>query len=426
MKKVRTIPSIIGVAVLLFGLIAGVYLSGRVNFFSSKASSDCTPNNPQITNLTHNSFDISFVTDTDCFAQVVADGRNIFDIRQNQSKTTRKTHYFRVSNLKPEQSYNFSITSGGQNFDFTSYQVKTSKTPNGQLPSSNLAWGRVLEADNTPGQDAIIYLNVPGASPLSAFVGNDGRWNISLAFSLSADKQSWFKPEPDLPEEIIVMSGSSPPTIVNSSTGRNDPVPDIILGKSQDISPLPSLSLTSTPVTPSVSLTPTVSQGELAIDNPKEGESITAILPDFFGRSLAGSTVELSLSPAAGTAGRTTASATGSWHWSPSQALAPGPYTLRAASLGETISRQFQVISSDYGLAFTASSSATTATPTINQTPTLASPTTALTATPTTAVKKTLPSTSSGVPTTGNSSPTIVIIILALSALWLSFRLFRP
>ncbi|MFA6518959.1 MAG: hypothetical protein WCV93_04930 [Candidatus Shapirobacteria bacterium] len=421
MKRAKTIPTIVGIIILFLGLVAGVYLSGKVNFFSPKASSDCSPNNLQVTNLTHNSFDISFVTDIDCSAQVVADGRNFFDVRQSQTKITRKTHYFRISNIKSEQNYNFAVTSGGQDYSLDSYQVKTGKTPSGQLPSSNLAWGKVLENDGSPSQDAILYFNLSGASPLSAFVGNDGRWNISLAFSLSTDRQSWFKPQADVSEEIIVMSANYPPTVVNSNTSRNDPVPDIILGKNQDISPI--MSPTIAPSRPP-SLNPTsstISSRDLTIDNPKEGESVTSSSPDFFGHGLAGSTISLSLEPV-GSTGQLTTPSSGTWHWSPSNPLAPASYTIKVVSLGLTVSRQFQVITSDFGLAFSASSSAKTITPTIEPTPT---PTTEPTPVPTTPVKKTLPSTSSGVPTTGNSQLTFAMIVMGFIIILTSIKLFK-
>lgn len=419
MKPVKTIPSILGIIVLLLGLIAGTYLSGKVSFFSPKASSSCVPNNLQVTNLTHNSFDVSFVTDSNCSTQIVVDGRNIFDIRQSQSQPLRQTHYFRISNLKPEQNYNFSITSGGQDYSLDSYQAKTGKTPGGQLPSSNLAWGRILEANGNPSQDAIIYLNIPKSLPLSAFAGVDGRWNISLAFSLTDDKSGWFNPEPGVPEEIVVMSTSSSPTIVSSNTSRNDPVPDIILGKNQDLS-------TSKQAILPTSIVPTTTLGELTVDNPKENESITSNLPDFFGRGLAGSTINLVLETMTNTIGQVIVSSSGSWRWSPPKALVSGSHTLRVSSLGSTISRHFQVISSDYGLAFSASSSATIAPTIIVPTPTIEStpiPTPTLTPTPQT--KKTLPSTSSGVPTTGNPQLTFVIMLVGIIIILSSIKLFK-
>jgi len=396
MRKDKTIPSIVGVIVLFLGLVTGVYLSLKVNPFSSKASSSCAPDNLQITNLTHNSFDVSFATNADCLSQVTVNGRNVFDIRQSQSSTLHRTHYFRITNLQAEQNYNFIIVSGGQEYNQPSFQVKTPKTPSGQLPSSNLAWGRILESNNLPAQDAIIYLNIPGASPLSAFAGSDGRWNISLAYSLSADKSSWFKPQPGVGEEIIVISPPISPTIINSDTSHNYPVPDIILGRNQDTSitpPLPS-SVGQIPTL----IIPTAAIGPLTIDNPKEGESITANLPDFFGRCTPGSTLNLTLEPAPSQTGQITCPASGPWHWTPPKNLAPGPFRLTITSLGNTVSRNFTVINSDYGLAFTASSSGSLITPSPSPTPTptlspTAVPTNEPTATP--IVKKTLPGTSS-------------------------------
>jgi len=106
MKKEKTFPTIIGIIVLIIGIAAGVILSDRsTNGFGSKASSDCTPINPQVTNVTNTTLDISFVTSAECLSSLQIDNRIITDIRFSSSEKNpvpSKIHYFQVLNLKED------------------------------------------------------------------------------------------------------------------------------------------------------------------------------------------------------------------------------------------------------------------------------------------------------------------------------------
>lgn len=445
MKPEKRIPTVIGIILLIAGIAAGVILTSRNTSFFSKAGGDCTPINPQFTNVTDTSFDVSFLTSGSCLSAININGQNIPDIRfvdQTKTPTANKVHYFSMNNLKENTNYTFSFILNGTTFSKPEYQTRTASKPSSPVPLSNLAWGRVYTSDLKPAVNSIVYLNIPGAAPLSSFVTSSGNWNIPLATSFNQEKNNWFTSPSNIDEEIIVLAQDFSATQITSNTNRNNPVPDIIIGQNS------FASLPATGTEGELSISPGVSGKSLEITSPKEGETVSAKRPDIFGNASSSISINLILEP--GTiSGTVNSAADGIWHWSPSKDLSAGDYIVTATAKNsktgfvEKISRKFNISSTGTGLAFTASPSATLVTPTLAVTPisTTPTPTKALSPTlvptkipisgptikPTLAPKATAtprptkapivraakPSTSSGVPVTGSPIATIVFVSLA-------------
>ncbi|MFA5827805.1 MAG: hypothetical protein WC841_00380 [Candidatus Shapirobacteria bacterium] len=424
MKKEKKIPTILGLIFLLISIVAGVYLSSTTINTRSKASGDCNPINIQTTNITHTSFAISFSTSTDCPSLISLDSRII-----NNFVQTSKIHYFSVDNLKESTEYSYSIVSGGATYEEPSFTVKTAKKPSGTAPSADIAWGKVYNPDKSPGAYSLVYLIIPDGSPLSALVTSNGNWNITFANSYNTEKEDWFTPQPNIDEEIYIVSEDGHITQIIGNTSRNNPVPDIIIG--QDV-------FTSEQIVPesigNVGLgSDYPSSSAVTILNPKNGETLSTLRPDFFGTASPNYTLTVSISGPTNASGSPVSDSTGTWHWSPVSNLIPGNYVIKA----ETAEHNFSVSGESDSLAYTASGSGSLTTPTqipipsptetpvsISQTPTPVStlfPTPSSTIEPTSRTYK--PSTDSGVPKTGTSFPTILLGVLSVSLLVFGFLL---
>ena len=216
-------------------------------------------------------------------------------------------------------------------------------------------------------------------------------------------------------------------TQISANTSQNDPVPDIILGKNQ-FSTLPVTFDVETNTGFLPSIVPVQSPKELDILNPKDNESLSTKKPDFFGTGPINSKIKIEVHSSTVYNGEVTTQSDGSWNWSPSSDLAPGEHTITATiienGVEKNISRKFTVLAADNSLAYSASSSATTPTPTpsLKITPTLV-PTKIPTLIPT--IRTSKPSTSSGVPTTGNLTPTVVLLLTASFFTFLSLFSFK-
>ncbi len=464
MKKEKRIPTILGIILLFGSIIGGVVLSSQKMNIGSKAGGDCVPINPQITNITNNSFNVSFTTTNDCLSTINVDNRSISDLRfinTDRKETASKIHYFEVNNLKENSTYTFSFINNGTYYTHNNYKAQTAQKPATQIPTSNLAWGRVFTPDLKPATEAILYLNTQGASPLSAFITSKGHWNISLAISFNDSKNDWFTPPNNQIEDIVVIAPDNQITQITSNTSRNNPVPDIILGQNQ-FSETPVADYTTGELNQIGLTSPSLIDKNLTIDNPKENEPVFTLRPDFFGQGPANTLINIQINSSTPIKSQTTTLNDGTWHWSPLQDLTPGSQTVTVSSVNrktnstDTVIRNFTIISPDngVGMAFSASSSAKiqsiaptqtptptlipsptskpgnitakttntptptptkkpTAAPTLTPTPTVRIPTTIPTLKPTVA-RTTNSSTTSAMPTSGVSTPTAILVSLSL------------
>ncbi|HNY04153.1 MAG TPA: hypothetical protein PKI92_00125 [Candidatus Woesebacteria bacterium] len=401
--KDKKFPTILGIIFLLVILFLGVFLSTKTTSLNSKASVSCEPVNPQITNLTFGSFDFSFTTPSPCSATL-----SINNIIYQDASLSETTHYFKISNLSPKTSYKFSLISGSSTYSRPEYVLTTASKPNSLTPSSNLAWGRVIDSMGNPISGAIIYLTLPGSQALSAFSNKNGNWNISLAASFNEQKTDWFTPSTTAEEDITVYSPDGQVTQLTNPSSNNDPVPDIIIGQNY-------FSNVPTPISSTKSSfdinNSELSFVSLSITNPREGENVSTLKPDIFGQGPAGKNIQLNLD---GKLSSITVADNNSWNFSPSQNLSIGSHQISLTYQDQIVTRNFLVTGTSDYLSFSATPSATLI-PTQNILPTIVSsptPTTVPTSVPT--IRTAKPSTTSTLYKSGNSFPTYLIVILSL------------
>ncbi len=422
MKREKRIPTILGIILLIATIYGTTKLINNPLSTSIKASQSCQPINPQVTNKTDKSATISFTTTDDCLTSL-----NIENYSYENLKQKGKVHYFDADKLEANKNYQFNITSDGKKYSSSDYIFETAQKPTNTLPVSNLAWGKVLTPDNKPATDAILYLNIPGASPLSALVTSSGHWNISLAVSFNEGLTDWFSQPSNIEEDIVVIAPNYPSTQIVSNTSRNNPVPDIILGQNSFSLP----QAIEVPETPSESLLngeiDLVQTKALEILNPKTNESINSPKPEIFGTANPNSKLKIKIESPVVINDEIQANPNGDWNWSPPQSLTPGEHTVTVTDeKNNQVSKKFIVLAAESSQpAFIASESANLATsaPTPTSSPT---PTKTITSTPTikptrkitpTEIPVVHPSTASGIPKTGAIFPTYLILILAFISL---------
>lgn len=434
MLKEKKIPTILGLLILIGGVFAGAVLTNKNTNFISKASTDCQPINPQITNITNNSASISFITESSCLSSLLINNQTINNSAVLSDDQKSKIHYFDVNNLDSSTKYEYSFINDGKTYKNSSYQFETASNSSGSIPSSNLAWGRVFTPELKAASKVIVFINIPNASPLSALVTTSGNWNISLANSFNESKTNRFNLIKNISEEIIVIDQEKQTTQIIANTSQNDPVPDIILGQNQ-FSSLPITFDAETNTGSLSSVTSVPSSKELDILNPKDSESISTKKPDFFGTGPRNATVKIEIHSPTLYTGEVVVNNDGSWNWSPPTDLTPGEHTITVTvndnGIEKNISRRFVVLAADNNLSYSASPSASSVvTPTIIPTITTVpintiTPTKTATTTSVPTVRTSKPSTSSGIPATGNLTPTIILLLMSSSFIAFSFFSFR-
>lgn len=441
-KRPLTIPTLIGITILLVGLGVGIWLVQRGQIFVLRAIPEITPKQVKITNISDRSFSVSWTTDgeTSGFVKYGSGGELSFTASDDRDQLSGRVgnfriHHITITDLTPSTSYSFQIGSGQRIFDNNgeSYRVTTGPTITAITPPNDVAYGNIVTAEGLPAEGALVYLSLANAATQSTLTKSSGNWAIPLNLVRSESLSQYLAYDREASiEEIFVQGGAEGTATAVTTTANDSPVPTIILGRNHDFrqggqlpgTPTPTEEVTSQfPVqeTPS-SVTPT----ELTITNPDEGEEVNTQKPEFAGTAPAGTILQVRVESPEAQSGSVTVSSDGSWRWTPPENLEPGEHTLTISYTDEngqeqSLSRTFLILSPG-SVDFPALTASPSATPTPTTSPTI-TPTVspALTPTPTASPsgRVSLPSTEAAVPTPGLLTPTFLVFIMGLSLVFL-------
>lgn len=186
------------ILLLIAGLAIGVYLIGQRTGFFSRAGVSTAPKNIKITNISDNSFTVSWVTDkaTTGFVSVenIASGSASFlDERDKGVNRDRLTHYVAVDNLEPATGYSFKIHSGADVYDNHGKPFTQTTAPAAEKPPAppDPVFGKVVNEKGTAPEEALVYINIGRNSSLATFTRDGGRWLLTLNNARTADLQNY-------------------------------------------------------------------------------------------------------------------------------------------------------------------------------------------------------------------------------------------
>lgn len=188
----RKFPTLVGLAILIGGLAAGVFFLGDgLGVFAPRATPQTTPKQIKITNITDTSFTVSFMTDE------VTTGFLKYGTRANQLTTqvsddrdqlagnvgTYNTHHITVRSLQPQTTYYFTLgTSSNAAFDNNGEPFTVKTHPKlGNLTLAQTIYGTVLTEASTPADGSMVYVSIEGTGELSTLVRSSGTWAIPLS-----------------------------------------------------------------------------------------------------------------------------------------------------------------------------------------------------------------------------------------------------
>ena len=425
------IPTIIGIFLLVIGLAAGVFLVRSSQLFRLGASQEGIPKDVRITNISDNSFSVSWVTQKAVigFASWGDSPTALNKNEVDEFEETSFTHSLSVKGLSPGKAYYFKINSGGAEYDNngTAWQVKTGPTlatPSKQVIIS----GSALTQTGQGAENALVYVTVAGSSPISTTTSKNGSWVIPISSARSQDLTSLVEiNNQNSLIEISVNAGVDGVASAQVYPQSAKPVPPITLGKTHDFKSSPVSSDSDIPkasidlpdeATPSSgfkvdeALPGTEAPKTVTLESITEGETVTTAKPEFFGEGPVGTTISITVEsdPVSGSVKVPTS---GNWKWTPPTNLPPGGHKITiswrdAAGILRSFTRKFTVYASE-GPAFTATPSATP-TPTGSVTPTAT-----LTATPT----------EFATPESGSLTPTILLFIMGLGVIVFATQVWK-
>lgn len=431
MKKIAKMPTIVGVVILVFGLVAGLFLINSTQVFKLGAQAEAIPQNVRITNSTESSFSITWVTDIDStgFIKWGTSANVVNSVVVEESSAKSLVHSVNVTGLKQNTDIYIIINSDGKDYKNEGIPWQTKTLP--QKASSTIPLigsGVILSPDETYPARALVFITVNGVT-LSSLTSEEGSWVIPISSFVSS--------VPDTTALEITVSGGS----LGNSQGIIYPqaiksTPAMVLGKTYDFrtitttdtgnSPESSLSIpesiqVSSRFEVDKSATPK-STNNVSLDSIDDKEIVTTTDPEFFGGAPAGTQIEIQVESELQTATVKTPSS-GKWSWSAPNDLEPGEHTVTLKwtdtnGVIRTLTRNFIVQASE-GPAFVSTPSGT---PSTTTKPTS---TAKATATSTTMASLTPTGTPPALPDSGSLTPTILLFIMGMGVLTSSYFVWK-
>lgn len=234
-------PTVFGLLLLLVGVAVTSYLTQTGVIFTSRASAAHTPENIRITNVSSDSFTISYTT-AEKNTGVISYGKDknltqtANDDRNGQADplTPHLVHHVTLRNLSPSTKYYFSITSGpdtflknGELFEATTAS-SISTNPTKQQPIT----GKILTPDGKETDEAIVYLTTDGAQMISTLVKN-GKYTVALNTMRTTDLSRYITLNDTSLIKILAV-GSSTQSNATINTKQATSMPTITLSQDYD------------------------------------------------------------------------------------------------------------------------------------------------------------------------------------------------
>ena len=445
MKKLlnERIPTILGIVLIMMGVPLTIFFLKNQTIFKSRASDSQNPKNVKITNISAQSFTITYQTDLPSTGSVNYDSNKqlgksaLEDIDKKKNSFSPKTiHSISVGELIPSTKYYLAIISGSNTFlnNGAPFEITTGPSISSSSAQENILKGKILLPNGNAPSQALVYVNAQGSQTLSSAVADNGEFSFSLKELRTDDLSSYFNVQDSAVFKIFATDGSLESTAL-ASLDQTEIIPTITLSNdydfTQEISPLASKSAQPLGF-PSIALSSKISKPKIL--SPKDKQSFSSQKPQFNGISLPNEKVDIVIHSAEEITTQVTADKNGNWTYQPSSNLAPGDHTITiktrdSSGILTTITQAFTVYAAEIPTP-TATPSATP-TPTILPTSTpiptsIPIPTPSPTITP-----SPLPSpvivpivSKGGLPPTGNSPIALTITGIAVTAIGTVLFLF--
>ncbi len=239
----RQIPTILGLSILVFALVAGLlFFSQGTGVFAPRATPQTTPKDIKLTNVTDNSFTVSFLTDesTAGFVKYGTEAKSLSsqssDDRDQLSGSvgTFPLHHVTIRGLQPNTTYYYVLGTGSQaSFDNQGqpFSVKTAQR-SGAPSAAKTIYGNILNETGGPAEGSIVYISVDGVGEMSSLVKGSGSWAVPLSNARTSDGSSYA----EITDETTITLRAQGPSATQKSeltttVAEAQPVPPITFGQ---------------------------------------------------------------------------------------------------------------------------------------------------------------------------------------------------
>lgn len=248
----KRIPTIMGLVVLVVALIAGIFFLGDgPGVFAPRATPATTPSKIRITNVTDNSFTVSFLTDerTPGFIKYGTEENRLnsqaSDDRDQLTGTVAdyQMHHITVRGLQPLTTYYYTLGTGSNaSFDNNGrpFIIKTAAR-NGAPAAAKTIYGSISNQAGNPADGTVVYITLTDAGEMSSLVKASGSWAVPLSNARTKDGSNYAQ---ITDTDTIIISAQGPlasdTLSYNTTVVEAQPVPTLTFGQSAPATPVPS------------------------------------------------------------------------------------------------------------------------------------------------------------------------------------------
>lgn len=446
MTRAKTIPTILGILVLVIGVGVGVALTQFSTIFSLQASPDTTPSDVRITNVSDTSFTVSWTTEKETTGALDWGADPALGRTQTPPENAlSRIHSLTLRSLVANTTYYFKINSAGAKHDNNGvpWQIKTG-TKLTASSNKDVISGTVVDAQGQAVGGALVYINAVGMAPLSSKTSSNGSWVLPLTLARQLDNSAYMNLQDETLLQVLVQSATNGVSTAQIFLGSSYPIPKMTLGETHDFRTTQNQSSNDLPESSldvpeneveqkskfqlGEEISTDTSAKVVSLDSIEEDEVITTSEPEFFGEGPPGTQITLTVESDPVTEDITVPT-NGNWKWTPPTNLPAGEHKITiswkdASGVLRKLTRNF-VVSAQEGVAFesTPTGGLATASPTArpSSSPTVkpsSSPTVKPSASPTSSASATprvsIPSTDSGTPVAGSLTPTLLLSIMGI------------
>jgi len=234
------IPTILGLGVIVFGIVAGVFLAVKEQTFISSAYPNVNAQNITLSNISDNSVTISWQTQTPVVSFITFGQKDPSEVTALDDRDLNPTpsgpkahllHYVTIKNLFPKTTYQYKIISGKVSSEISKFETAAPlPTQNGLRP----VIGSVLEEDK-PLDEGVVYLSLSDATTQSAPVKTAGNFLIPLSQIRKSDLSGSLPLSKDTTLKLTVLSPKGEASALFKLGDSNNGLPPIRLGENLDL-----------------------------------------------------------------------------------------------------------------------------------------------------------------------------------------------
>lgn len=245
------IPTILGLGVLVFGLVIGMFLVSQNQSLFTKAAPSMIPKNITVLNLDSSSASIFWQTDqpSSGFIQagIATNLDHTFTDERDLGQVGGKHlfHFVTLTDLKPQTTYHYRLFAGSSFYpQDTPLTVKTTEeiAPSSQKPLI----GRLVDQVKKPVEEALIVLQLDKAQPIGTILKLSGNFILPLANLKTQTLDRLLDLESTVSAKLIITTPSSVNTVLLNLPFNSLSLPVLMVG--QDLDLIPKAATTSSSI----------------------------------------------------------------------------------------------------------------------------------------------------------------------------------